>query len=204
MFPDSTPTLSQRDLARLDAFLHSTARGRDAMGVSRAHGCLTAAARGPEAVEAAEWLRLVFDEPVFPTGAAAQEMLGLAPRLYRDIEQSLAMVGRFRPLFDPVAAGEASADASAWCRGFVSGMSLCRGQCAAHARGVLHEPLQVILRLADANARGRRLRAVVRDTAVGGGGRVSLLAGGGRWRGLSACPARAEAVRRSMPVALFI
>lgn len=123
------------------------------MGVSRAHGFLRAAASGPEAVEAAEWLRLVFDEPVFPTGDAAQEMLGLALRLYRDIERNLAMVGRFRPLFDPVAAGEAGVDASAWRQGFVSGTSLCREQWVVHARGVLHEPLQVIFRLADANAR---------------------------------------------------
>lgn len=143
MLPAPTVPLSQAELLRLDAFLHSPACGRDAMGLSHAHGFLTAVASGPEHLEPGEWLRLVFDEPVFDDGAQAEDMLGLAMRLYQDIEASLDRPGGFRPVLDYVrdAAGEPSVDASAWCKGYRSGMTLCEEQWAMHGG----QPLQSLL-----------------------------------------------------------
>jgi yecA family protein len=149
MLPASATPLSQDDLVALDAFLHSPACGRDAMGLSRAHGFLTAAASGPEALEPGEWLRLVFDDPVFVSGEQAEAMLGLALRLYADIEHSLTRPGSYRPVLDfvRVGAGEVAVDASAWCQGYFSGMSLCREQWARHAGRVLNALLAPIFEL---------------------------------------------------------
>ena len=160
MLPAHAQPLSQDDLLKLDAFLHSSACGRDAMGLSRAHGFLTAAASGPEPLEAGEWLRLVFDEPVFADGAQAQTMLGLAMRLYQDIEVSLKTRDGFRPVLDFVRDGAAAVavDASAWCQGYCSGMSLCREQWATHTGGELNALLSPIFQLA-------RLRGAARDAS---------------------------------------
>jgi len=116
MLPAVPEALCQAELLRLDAFLHSPACGRDAMGLSHAHGFLTALASGPDHLKPGEWLRLVFDEPVFEDGAQAEDMLGLAIRLYQDIEASLDRPGSFHPVLDFVrnVAGEPSVDASAW------------------------------------------------------------------------------------------
>jgi uncharacterized protein len=142
MFPAhaQSQNLSQADLLRLDAFLHSPACGREAMGLSRAHGFLTAAASGPEQLEPGEWLRLVFDEPVFESGDQAETMLGLAMRLYQEIETSLGSSGSFRPVLDFVRDGEGgmAVDATAWCQGYFSGMSLCRELWAMHAGSELN------------------------------------------------------------------
>lgn len=150
MLPSLTTPLSQSDLLKLDAFLHSPACGREAMGLSRAHGFLTAAASGPEQLEPGEWLRLVFDEPVFANGEQAEAMLGLAMRLYQDIENSLDEAGSFRPVLDFVrdGAGGVAVDASAWCQGYFSGMSLCREQWNMHAGHRLDSLLAPILQLA--------------------------------------------------------
>lgn len=135
MLPTEIQTLNQSELLKLDAFLHSPACGREAMSLSRAHGFLTAAASGPEQLEPGEWLRLVFDEPVFETGEQAETMLGLALRLYGEIEHSLKNGGSYRPVLDFVRDGASSVavDANAWCQGYFSGMSLCRELWAMHA-----------------------------------------------------------------------
>lgn len=150
MLPARPEALSQAELLRLDAFLHSPACGRDAMGLSHAHGFLTAVASGPERLEPGEWLRLVFDEPVFADGAQAEDMLGLAMRLYQDIESSLARPGGFRPVleFQRNAAGEPTVDASAWCQGYRSGMTLCAEQWAIHGGQPLRSLLATIHTLA--------------------------------------------------------
>lgn len=150
MLPALPQALSQAELLRLDAFLHSPACGRDAMGLSHAHGFLTAVASGPERLEPGEWLRLVFDEPVFEDGAQAEDMLGLAMRLYHDIEASLDTPGGFRPVLDFLrnASGELTVDASAWCRGYRSGMTLCEEQWAMHAGRHLRSLLATIDTLA--------------------------------------------------------
>ncbi len=143
MLPALPQALNQTELLRLDAFLHSPACGRDAMGLSHAHGFLTAVASGPERLEPGEWLRLVFDEPVFADGAQAEDMLGLAMRLYLDIETSLGRPGQFRPVLDflPDADGEMTVDASSWCQGYRAGMTLCAEQWAIHGG----EPLRSLL-----------------------------------------------------------
>jgi len=147
--PQASEILSQHELMQLDRFLHSAACGRDAMGLSHAHGFLTAAASGPEGLSPDEWIRLVFDEPVFESGEEAQDMLGLVMRLYHDIDSSLAVSGRFRPLLEYVRDGNGGTrvDARAWCEGFISGMTLFREHWTRAAREVLHEPLDVIFRL---------------------------------------------------------
>ncbi len=135
---------------RLDDFLHSPACGRDAMGLSYAHGFLTAMVSGPEQLETGEWLRLVFDEPVFEDGAQAQEVLGLALRLYQDIETRLDAPGGFQPILQLYrdAAGQAHVDAAAWCQGYRAGMSLCAEQWASGSAGRLGAMLAPIVTLA--------------------------------------------------------
>lgn len=149
MLPAHTQALSQDDLLKLDAFLHSSACGQEAMGLSRAHGFLTATASGPEQLEPGEWLRLVFDEPVFEDGEQAETMLGLALRLYQEIETSLKHPGSFRPVLDFVRneTGGTTVDASSWCQGYFSGMSVCREQWALHSGRVLNDLLEPILQL---------------------------------------------------------
>lgn len=150
MLPALPLALSQAELLRLDAFLHSPACGRDAMGLSHAHGFLTAVVSGPERLEAGEWLRLVFDEPVFDDGAQAEDILGLAMRLYQEIEAGLARPGAFQPVLESLrdASGEMTVDASAWCQGYRSGMTLCPEQWAMHAAHPLHSLLASIETLA--------------------------------------------------------
>jgi uncharacterized protein len=150
MFPMHAFPLERADLLRLDRFLRSAACGSDAMGLSRAHGFLTAAASGPEGLAPDEWIRLVFDEPVFASGEQAQEMLGLAMRLYRDIEAGLRVSGGFRPVLEYLGDGEGAprVDAHAWCEGFLSGMRLFREHWTGAAQAMLQEPLEVISRLA--------------------------------------------------------
>ena len=162
MLPARSQPLDQSDLLKLDAFLHSSACGREAMGLSRAHGFLTAAASGPEQLEPGEWLRLVFDEPVFASGEQAETMLGLAMRLYQEIETSLEagleQPGSYRPVLDFVRDGAdgVAVDATAWCQGYFSGMSLCRELWAMHGGRELNGLLAPIFELA-------RHRGVVRD-----------------------------------------
>lgn len=153
MLPAQPSALSQADLIRLDAFLHSSACGREAMGLSHAHGFLTAAASGPEQLEPGEWLRLVFDEPVFANGEQAQDMLGLALRLYQDIEARLGQPGSFAPVLDFVATatGRALPDATAWCRGYLSGMSLCREPWDGYGGWPLDRGLAPIIALSQAD-----------------------------------------------------
>ena len=162
MLPAHSQVLNQTDLLKLDTFLHSSACGREAMGLSRAHGFLTAAASGPEQLEPGEWLRLVFDEPVFVSGEQAETMLGLALRLYQEIETSLEAglenTGSYRPVLDFVrdGAGGMAVDASAWCQGYFSGMSLCRELWAMHAGSELSDLLAPIFELS-------RYRGAARD-----------------------------------------
>jgi len=150
MLPEQARPLDQADLARLDHFLHSAACGQEAMALSHAHGFLTAIVSGPERLDPSEWLRLIFDEPVFERGEDASEMLGLAMRLYQDIERGLRGDIGFQPVLEFVrdSAGETHVDAQLWCRGFVAGFALFRERWTREARTVLELPLDVIFRLA--------------------------------------------------------
>jgi uncharacterized protein len=96
------------------------------MTLSRAHGFLTAVVSGPEPFEPDEWIRLIFDEPVFADGAEADEILGLILRLHADIERTLPERGRFRPLLEYVrsAGAETQVEAEEWCRGYLAAMGL--------------------------------------------------------------------------------
>lgn len=127
------------------------------MGLSRAHGFLTAAVAGPGSLDASEWIRLVFDEPVFADGEEGREMLGLAVRVYRDIELGLSEPRRFRPVLVHRGHGTAQAmDASPWCTGFISRFRLFPEYWHPNA---LKPPLSSILHLSAANA--------VQDTQYG-------------------------------------
>lgn len=135
MLPAPAPALTQAELLRLHSFLNSEACGRDAMSLSYAHGFLTALASGPEAMEPSEWLRLVFDEPVFRDGAQAEDILGLALRLYAEIERSLGQPDAFRPVLEIVrgSRGDLVMDATAWCKGYCAGMGLYQELWVQHA-----------------------------------------------------------------------
>ncbi|MEO1766841.1 YecA family protein [Thiobacter aerophilum] len=149
MLPIPSRPLDGAELARLEQFLRSHACGPDAMGVSRAHGFLTAGVCGPESLSPEEWIRLVFDEPVFASGEQAQDMLGLALALYRDIEHGLA-AGDFRPVLEYVRAGGGAVylDPRSWCEGFIAGTNLFREHWTGAAREMLQDALDVIFRLA--------------------------------------------------------
>ena len=151
MLPKPSSPLNQSDLALLDRFLHTTACGGEAMGLSYAHGFLTSVACGPERLQPDEWLRLVFDEPVFETGEQARDVLGLALRLFQEIEQGLGPDGEFRPVFEYVrgSTGQLHADAQRWCRGFVSGLTLFCECWTPESRSALRTPLELIFRLAE-------------------------------------------------------
>lgn len=148
MFPEQTTPLGQADLARLDRFLNTAACGRDAMGLAYAHGFLTAVASGPEHLEPGEWLRLMFDDPVFASGSDAREMLGLALRLYQDIDRGLHG-GGFRPVFEMIRddTGRTRPDAQRWCRGYASCLTLFSERWTPSARVALDAPLELILSL---------------------------------------------------------
>jgi uncharacterized protein len=150
VLPEQAQPLNPADLARLDHFLHTAACGQEAMGLSYAHGFLTAVASGPERLEPSEWLRLMFDEPVFESGAEAGEMLGLALRLFREIEHGLHADAGFRPVLESVrdTAGDTHVDAQHWCRGFVSGFGLFSERWSRTDRAALHTPLRLIFQLA--------------------------------------------------------
>jgi hypothetical protein len=55
--------------------------------------------------------------------------------LYQEIETSLEHPGSYRPVLDFVrdAANRVAVDATAWCQGYFSGMSLCRELWTMHA-----------------------------------------------------------------------
>lgn len=145
MFPDSPPPLTQPELLRLEGFLRSDESGEDAMTLSRAHGFLTAIVSGPESFETDEWIRLIFDEPVFTDAARAQDILGLIVRVHASIEAALPVPGRFRPIFEFTTAGDGSTAVRSepWCQGYLSAMGVWSEPLT---RSLLHtlEPLFLI------------------------------------------------------------
>lgn len=151
MLPEHTQPLTQADLQRLEHFLRTTACGDEAMGLSYAHGFLTAVASGPERLEPDEWLRLMFDDPVFASGEDAREMLGLALRLFQEIERDLRSSTAYRPVFDYVdnGVGGTQVDAQRWCRGFSAGLALFSEHWTRHAHSNLSTPLVLVSQLAN-------------------------------------------------------
>jgi uncharacterized protein len=126
MFPDSPAPLTQPELLRLERFLRSNESGEGAMTLSHAHGFLTAIVGGPESLETDEWIRLIFDEPVFSDPEQVQDILGLIVRLHASIEAALPVPGRFLPIFEyenPGARGTAYRSEQ-WCKGYISAMAL--------------------------------------------------------------------------------
>lgn len=125
MLPDSPAPLTRPELLRLEGFLHSHESGAGAMTLSRAHGFLTAIVSGPESLETDEWIRLIFDEPVFSDSGQAQDILGLIMRVHADIEGALPVPGQFRPIFEFSGTGGGTAYRSGeWCQGYISAMAL--------------------------------------------------------------------------------
>ena len=125
-FPDNPAPLTQPELLRLERFLRSSESGDGAMTLSHAHGFLTAIVSGPEQFEAGEWIRLIFDEPVFSDASQVQDILGLIVRLHASIEAALPEPGRFLPIFEyegPPGRGSAYRSEQ-WCRGYISAMAL--------------------------------------------------------------------------------
>ena len=124
--PDNPAPLTQPELLRLERFLRSGDSGDGAMTLSHAHGFLTAIVSGPESFEAEEWIRLIFDEPVFSDSGQVQDILGLIIRLHASIEAALPVPGRFLPIFEyenPGGRGTAYRSEQ-WCQGYISAMAL--------------------------------------------------------------------------------
>lgn len=145
MHPDRPDKLTQPELLRLESFLQSRASGDSAMTLSRAHGFLTAIVSGPEDFEAGEWIRMIFDEPVFDDSEQAQNILGLIVRLHADIEQALPVAGRFSPIFEYIQGGNGAQiyGAEEWCEGYISAMALWSAPIP-QALGKSLEPLFLI------------------------------------------------------------
>jgi uncharacterized protein len=124
MFPDSPSPLTKPELLRLEGFLRSHESGDDAMTLSRAHGFLTAIVSGPESFETDEWIRLIFDEPVFSDSGQAQDILGLIVRVHASIEAALPVPGQFRPIFEFARSGGVGTAyrSENWCQGYISAM----------------------------------------------------------------------------------
>jgi uncharacterized protein len=156
MHPERSSKLTQPELLRLQRILRSRANGDSTMGLSRAHGFLTAIVSGPEDFEADEWSRLIFDEPVFDDSVQAQDILGLIMRLHADIGQALTVAGRYSPLLEfhqTPHAGMAYAS-DEWCGGYLSAMALW-SEPLPRALGESLEPLFLI-----ANSRGQSRHAL--------------------------------------------
>jgi uncharacterized protein len=118
--------LTQPELLRLERFLRSNESGESAMTLSHAHGFLTAIVSGPESLETDEWIRLIFDEPVFSDSEQAQDILGIIVRMHASIEAALPVPGRFLPIFeyDNAAARGTGYRSEQWCQGYLSAMAL--------------------------------------------------------------------------------
>jgi uncharacterized protein len=161
MLPAKEQSLSGLDLARLEHFLASSACGREAMTLSRAHGFMTAAISGPETVLPGEWIRLALDEPVFEDAGQAEDMLGLMMRLYQEIAANLPKRGEFRPIFEQQnnELGEHIVSADEWCRGYVSGMTLSGDIWASQSDnglGALLAPIFILVRPGDEEEKALR------------------------------------------------
>jgi uncharacterized protein len=124
--PDNPAPLTQPELLRLERFLRSSESGEGAMTLSHAHGFLTAIVSGPESFETGEWIRLVFDEPVFSDTGQVQDILGLIVRLHASIVPALSTPGRFVPILEFENAGGRGVvyRPEPWCRGYLSAMAL--------------------------------------------------------------------------------
>ena len=151
MHPESAHPLEISDLHRLDHFLSSEACGRQAMSLSYAHGFMTSIASGPESLGPDEWLRLMFDEPVFENAEDGSEMLGLAVRLYAEIERGLSGNMLFRPVLDMVRVSQSDSypDAQRWCLGYTEGLRLFGEHWTPEAKSSLGTPLEILFQLAE-------------------------------------------------------
>ena len=166
MLPQQPQTVKAADLARLDRFLRSNACGKQAMGLSYAHGFLTMVASGPEQLDSSEWMRLMFDEPVFKSGVEGEEMLHLALHLFTDIERGLRGDKKFRPILDYVGDNLSSphVDAQPWCKGFLDGMALFNEYWSNNDRNALKSSLNVIYQLANMHSVPDHVYANLCDT----------------------------------------
>ena len=154
MLPDSPAPLTQPELLRLERFLRSSKSGEGAMTLSHAHGFLTAIVSGPESFEAGEWIRLIFDEPVFSDSGQVQDILGLIVRLHASIEAALPLPGRFLPIFEYETPGGRGVEyrSEQWCRGYISAMALW----SAPLTRTLHYTLEPLFLIASPQGRAQR------------------------------------------------
>ena len=105
----------------------------------------------PQPLNSADLARLDRFLHTAACGKEANEMLGLAMRLFREIQHSLSNESGYRPVFDTVRnpTGDTHTDAQHWCRGFVSGFCLFNERWSRSVRATLHVPLHLIFQLAE-------------------------------------------------------
>ena len=150
---DLITPLSDEEYERLDRFLleridedaDATDKDEGVLDVSELDGLFTAIVSGPERFEAGEWIRLIFDEPVFNDSEQAQDILGLIMRLHAHIEQVLPVAGTFSPIFEYVQdrRGNQSCVAEEWCEGYLSAIDLWSAPLPRALRQTM-EPLFLI------------------------------------------------------------
>ena len=117
--------LSDDEIEALDAFLMSDAAPEDCMLISDLDGFLTAVAIGPEEVQPAEWLPVVWgeEEPDFEDPAQAEAMIGLMHRRIATVRRQIVEdPDDYAPWF--WADDDDNPVAVAWAEGFLAAVDL--------------------------------------------------------------------------------
>lgn len=131
---NSIPAITDGDLVRLDAFLHSDAVPESAMDVSTLEGFLTALVIGPRVVMPSAWLPWVWDFDqgragvVYADAVQAEEVMGLIMGLMNHIAGVFA---RDPQSFEPVFLRSVAWGAAEWCEGFLAATQLDADEWAA-------------------------------------------------------------------------
>jgi len=121
----STPDDEPVDLEVLNDYLLSDRSPPECMDLSELDGFLAGLVAGPEPIDAAEWLPVVWDgaEPRFDDEAEAGAVLGAIMRRYKDIAASLdEEPASFSPIFWEADDGGPIVDD--WAHGFMHAVSL--------------------------------------------------------------------------------
>lgn len=117
--------LSDDEIEALDAFLMSDAAPEDCMLISDLDGFLTAVAIGPDEVQPAEWLPVVWgeEEPEFEDAAQAEAMVALMHRRIANIRRQVVEdPDDYAPWF--WADDDDNPVAIAWAEGFLAAIDL--------------------------------------------------------------------------------
>jgi uncharacterized protein len=124
--------LTNREIEKLDTFLHSDGGLENAMDVSTLDGFLCAVLSGPNVIMPSEWMRWVWDKeegeqvPEFASETQAQRILSLVMRYANDIAVTLTQAPQgYEPLFlERDVNGRIVPIVDEWCCGYMKGIAL--------------------------------------------------------------------------------